>query len=133
LVRFEYYCMANLFLFPSMYDASSLVQIEAASQHTPTLFLKGAVTANSVYDNVNGFLSEATSEAYASKIISIFADDKRYNQVCNGAFKNLYRLWNEEVVDTGRDYQRLINSKILFLKLKSKKTLATASKSNNQL
>lgn len=52
----SYYKLANLFLFPSMYDSSSLVQIEAASQKTPTLFLKGAATADTVVENVNGFL-----------------------------------------------------------------------------
>ena len=35
-----YYQRADLFLFPSVYDASSIVQIEAASQSTPTIFLK---------------------------------------------------------------------------------------------
>ena len=48
-----YYSRADLFLFPSLYDASSIVQIEAASQCTPGLFLKGAATAGTVKDNRN--------------------------------------------------------------------------------
>ena len=43
-----YYARADLFLFPSLYDASSIVQIEAASQKTPTLFIEDAVTADTI-------------------------------------------------------------------------------------
>ena len=39
-----YYSRADLFLFPSVYDASSIVQIEAASQSTPSLLLKNTLT-----------------------------------------------------------------------------------------
>ena len=35
----EIYFRANLFIFPSLFDSSSLVQIEAASQETPTIHL----------------------------------------------------------------------------------------------
>ena len=45
-------------LFPSMYDASSIVQIEASSQKTPVLFLKNSATASMIENNVNGFLSD---------------------------------------------------------------------------
>ncbi len=37
----SFYARADLFIFPSMYDASSIVQIEAASQETPGIFSKG--------------------------------------------------------------------------------------------
>ena len=57
---------ADLFLFPSLYDASSIVQIEAASQHTPTLFLKEAATTATVTNNVNGFLEENDVNKYVS-------------------------------------------------------------------
>ena len=54
----DFYARSDLFLFPSLYDASSIVQIEAASQKTPVLFIKGAATASNVTNNVNGFISE---------------------------------------------------------------------------
>lgn len=44
----KYYARADLFLFPSLYDASSIVQIESASQKTPGVFLKGSVTSATV-------------------------------------------------------------------------------------
>ena len=107
----EYYHLADLFLFPSLYDASSLVQIEAASQHTPTLFLKDAVTAKKITDDKDGYLSDDSPEAYAQRIISIFGDNIKYKEVCDGAFNNLYRYWTKEVDTMKVDYQRLIDSK----------------------
>lgn len=92
-----YYCRADLFLFPSVYDASSIVQIEAASQGTPTIFLKDTATASTVTDNVNGFLADYSIEAYSDKIIEILEDDELYNKVCNNALVDLYKNWDEKV------------------------------------
>ena len=89
------YARAKLFLFPSLYDTNSLVQIEAACQSTPTLFLKGAKTAGTVTENVNGFFAEQSEEAYAERIIEILSDEELYNRVAANARKDLYRTWNE--------------------------------------
>ena len=50
------YSRAKLFLFPSLYDANSLVQIEAACQGTPTVSLEGARTAATVTSGVNAWI-----------------------------------------------------------------------------
>lgn len=102
-----HYALADLFLFPSLYDASSLVQIEAASQKTPTLFLRGAVTAGTVTEDINGFLSENSPDAYAIKIIEIFKDEEFYNIVCENAHRDLYVLWDDAVKKAYKDYLRL--------------------------
>jgi glycosyltransferase involved in cell wall biosynthesis len=105
--------LADLFLFPSLYDCSSLVQIEAASQKTPTLFLKEAATADAVSHNVNGYLSENSIEDYANKIIEIFSDEKTYKTVCEKAFKDLFLSWDDAVEISKKDYLRLIDEKKL--------------------
>jgi len=112
--RFElscHYALADLFLFPSLYDASSLVQIEASSQKTPTIFLRGAVTAGTVTENVNGFLSENDELAFAQKIMGIFKDEKFYNQVCEASYRDLYVSWDDAVKKAYDDYVRLIENK----------------------
>ena len=106
----KYYRLADLFLFPSLYDASSLVQIEAASQKTPTLFLKGAATAATVTENVNGFISENSTKEYAEKIISIFSDQKFYETISENAFKDLYISWDDAVKKTFKDYESVIRN-----------------------
>ena len=102
------YSRAKLFLFPSLYDANSLVQIEAACQSTPTLFLRGARTAGNVVEDVNGFLSDADEYAYADKIMRILSDEAYYLKVSEGAFRDIYRTWDQVVDDVFEEYKRLI-------------------------
>ena len=83
------YSRASLFLFPSLYDANSLVQIEAACQGTPTVFLEGARTAATVTPGVNGYVSPATEEAYAHTLLDILADKDGYARVCAAAHRDL--------------------------------------------
>jgi len=98
------YSRAKLFLFPSLYDANSLVQIEAACQGTPTVFLEGARTAATVTPGVNGYLSPASEEAYAKTILDIMADSATYERVSAAARRDLYLNWDDVVRDVYADY-----------------------------
>ena len=102
-----YYSRADLFLFPSAYDASSIVQIEAASQSTPSLLLKDTVTASTVTDNVNGFLSEPTIGAYSDKIIEILNDESLYNKVSKNAYIDLYKNWDDVIDNVYKLYTKM--------------------------
>ena len=102
------YAMSDLFLFPSLYDCSSLVQIEASSQKTPTLFLAESATACSVSDNVNGYLSSNLVNDYADKIIEIFKDNQVFKKVCDNAFNDLYVSWDDAVIKAENNYLNLI-------------------------
>lgn len=107
----SYFNRADLFLFPSLYDASSIVQIEAASQKTPTVFIKGAATTATVTDNVNGFLSENNVEAYANKIIEVLNNKELYNKVCENAYKDLYKSWDDAIKEVFELYKKFIQEK----------------------
>lgn len=105
------YVRAKLFLFPSMYDTNSLVQLEAASQSCPTLFLKGSATSAAVTDNVNGFFAEPAPEAYAERIENILADEALYKTVSEGAFRDLYAGWDDTVAEMKKKYKAVIAKK----------------------
>ncbi|VEU82260.1 glycosyltransferase [Acholeplasma hippikon] len=107
----EYFNMADLFVFPSKYDTSSLVQIEAASQKTPTLFLENTVTASNIIDNRNGYLAKDDVKDYANRIVEIFSDMKAYEQVCENAYKDLYRNWDDLVKKVYQMYLEQISLK----------------------
>lgn len=107
------YVRAKLFLFPSMYDTNSLVQLEAASQSTPTVFLKGSATSSTVTDNVNGFFSDPTAEAFAAKIEEVLADEELYAKVSEGAFRDLYASWDDTVREMKEKYRAIIEKKKL--------------------
>lgn len=103
----QYYARADLFLFPSLYDSSSIVQIEAASQHTPTLFIENAVTAATIKNNVNGFTSKNNENSYADRIIEIINDKNQYKKVCDKAYKEVYINWEETVKNVYDNYLNL--------------------------
>ena len=102
------YLRADLFLFPSMYDTSSLVQIEAATNKTPTLFIKGSVTSGDVEDNHNGFLSGKSVNEYANKIVDILSDKEKLKQVSEQCYNDLYVTW-DKVVNKVSDRYKYLN------------------------
>ena len=105
----NYYARADLFLFPSLYDASSIVQIEAASQSTPGIFLKNSATAATVIDNKNGFLTENNINDYSNRIIEVINNKKLYDKVSTNCFKELYINWDKKVEEMYTIYKELIN------------------------
>jgi len=106
-----YYKRADLFLFPSIYDASSLVQIEASSQSTPVIFLEGTATSATVTNNVNGFLSENDPSKYADKIIEVMTNKKLYDEVSKNAYNDLYKSWEDRVKEAYNLYLEFIEKK----------------------
>ena len=107
----SFYARSDLFLFPSLYDASSIVQIESASQKTPVLFLEGAATAATVTNNVNGFIVKNDVNVYAESIIKILDDDKLRKKISNNAYRDLYKNWDDSINEVYHEYLRLINEK----------------------
>lgn len=106
-----FYARADLFLFPSLYDASSIVQIEASSQSTPWVFLKWAATAATITDNVNWFLSEQSPQAYADKIIEILENTKLCDEVSKNAKRDLYKNRESCVKEVYQLYLQRIQKK----------------------
>lgn len=102
------YHRAKLFVFPSLYDASSLVQIEAASQKTPTIFIDGSATSCSVTDNVNGFLAPNDVKLFADRIVKILNDKELYDKVSEGAYRDIYRTWDELTKNLYKVYLKTI-------------------------
>ena len=102
------YARSDLFLFPSYYDASSIVQIEAAAQKTPVLFLKDSAISATVTNNVNGFIEENDTKKYAERILNIFLNDELYHSVCENAYKDLYKNWDSKIEEVVGEYKILI-------------------------
>ena len=102
------YARADLMLFPSLYDTSSLVQVEAASQGTAALYVRGAVTAETVTEGVNGFLAEDDPEAYAEAILALMADPGRLREAGENARRDLYVSWKDVARKVFRRYRELV-------------------------
>lgn len=106
----DYYASSDLFLFPSLYDASSVVQVEAASQKCPGLFIRGSATSSNIKDNHNGFLSSNDYKEYGNKIIEII-NNKKYISVRENVYKEIYCTWDSEVNKVYKEYLKLMEEK----------------------
>ena len=84
------------------------MQIEAACQGTPAVFLEGARTASTITPGVNGYVCPASEDAYAHAIMDILADKDGYARVSAAARKDLYLSWDDVVRDVYADYLRLL-------------------------
>lgn len=102
------YSASDLFLFPSLYDANSLVQIEAASQALSTLFIREAKTASSCIEDQNAFMSDNDYVKYAQKIIGIFESQNLYQKVSINAQNELCVTWDDSIKALIADYERII-------------------------
>lgn len=106
------YRRADLFLFPSLYDANSLVQIEAASQKTPTIFMRGSKTSSTAVEDVSCILSENDVVDFAKKIKRALNDNEYLEKISEGAYKYLYATWDEAVDKAYKRYVELIEEKL---------------------
>lgn len=76
---------SNLLLFPSVFDTSSLVRIEA----TPGLFIEDSMVGMTVKDNFNGYLSKEDIYLYKNRIKEIISDKKGLFMVSRRAKRTL--------------------------------------------
>ena len=104
----EIYFRSDLFIFPSLFDSSSLVQIEAASQETPTIFVEGSVTSDTVENNITGFKEKEDVNAFADRIESILNDKELNDKVRKTARKELAKTWDVIAKETYEYYQEVI-------------------------
>lgn len=90
-----YYQSSDLFLFPSMYDTNSLVQKEAASQKTPSLFVNGSITSYGLQEGVHGFFADNNPESFAKKIIELTKDPKTLKDIRPIIYEHAYWTWDD--------------------------------------
>lgn len=110
----RYYAVANLFLFPSLYDNAPLVVREAAALHTPSIMIDESTAATILKDGENGFLVPNNLDAFVARLRELIQDPDRVHRVGMEASHSIVRSW-EDVVDEVLDrYNRLIAKRKLI-------------------
>ena len=92
-----WYRSSDLFVFPSLYDTNSLVQIEASSQEVPTIFIKDSVTSNLITNNQNGYIEENNILKFSSRIKNIMENLDSNKIIGLNASNTIYIHWNQIV------------------------------------
>lgn len=72
----DYYAASDIFVFPTMYEAFSLVTLEAAASGLPILATKVNGTEELIRDGYNGFFIKRDPQNIAEKI-SVLIEDKK--------------------------------------------------------
>ena len=103
-----YYLRSDLFLFPSTFDTSSLVPIEAAAHNLATLLIEGSYTAENIIDGENGFLAKENAKDYAERIKEIISQEGLLKQVGLNAGKTVYRSWEMVSQEVYQKYKEII-------------------------
>ncbi len=104
------YAVSDLFLFPSLYDMSSIVQIEAAGHKLPGVFIDGTPTANTITHNETGFLAKNDLEEFSKVVIDVLRDDELLKTVSNNAEEKLYVTWEDLTARICKRYNYLIEN-----------------------
>ncbi|MDD2245200.1 MAG: glycosyltransferase [Dysgonamonadaceae bacterium] len=107
----RYYIVADLFLFPSLYDNAPLVVREAAALHTPSMLIAGSTASEIITDSENGFLISNSIENFADKIRSLYYSPEVIQQVGDNAALTINRSWKDIVNEVSDRYDRLIKRK----------------------
>jgi len=96
----SYYLAADLLLFPSKYDVSSIIQIEAAAMKTPCAFVEDSVTSCTVTGGVDGLILPEDVGKFADGVESLVTDKVALEKMSEAAYKNLYVTWGDVVEKT---------------------------------
>lgn len=110
----KYYAVADLFLFPSLYDNAPLVVREAAALHTPAVMIQNSTAATILQDGFNGFLIENNVDSFESKLRALAADRDLVRRVGIEASHTIVRSWENVVDEVITRYRALIARKKLF-------------------
>lgn len=99
---------SDLFIFPSIYDTSSLVQIEAATFKTPSIVIENTATAQTITNNVNGFTTAFDENQFSDKIIELAKQPEYVKKVGEKAHEDLYKNWKQVAQIASDRYEFLI-------------------------
>lgn len=103
------YHLADMLVFPSIYDNAPMVLREAAVMGTPGLVVAGSCSAEGVQDGVNGFISpDESAESIAATILRGLPQVK---SVGEKAGETIPISWLDIMRRVEAEYTRLINGR----------------------
>lgn len=105
-----WYCLADLFLFPSTYDTNGIVVREAAACSLGSVIVKGSCAAEGITDGRNGILIEENSDSMAKVIMKICDDRAAAVKIGQNAADELYISWEQAVDRAVSRYAYIIDN-----------------------
>ena len=105
-----YFSLADLFLFPSLYDTNGIVVKEAAACSCPSLIIQGSCAAEGITHDRNGILIENTVDSISREILSACQDRERLRRIGDAASREIYLSWDDAVDAAYRRYEYVMEN-----------------------
>lgn len=102
------YDRADLFTFPSLYDAAPMVVREAAVMGTPSVMVRGSTAAEIIRDGENGLLCENSSEDLARVMTEALKDPGKLKEIGRRAKETIPVPWEKVLEKAVERYERLV-------------------------
>jgi glycosyltransferase involved in cell wall biosynthesis len=104
------YALADLFLFPSLYDTVGLVVREAAAFGVPSVLVRGSSATEGIEDGREAFFTDNTPVAMADLLTELAADRERVRRVGEEARRRLDLSWRTIVERVYEKYREILES-----------------------
>lgn len=104
----SYYGIADILLFPSVFDTNGLVVREAAACATPSLLVHGSCAAEGIDDGKTGFLCMESAHSVAAALAKIMDNKELLRRVGRQAQSDIYISWEDAVQKAYKRYENLV-------------------------
>ncbi len=105
----SYFCMSDLFLFPSNFDTNGIVVREAAACSVPSVTLKGSCAAEDITDGETGIVIDETPEAMSAVTNWACEHREELRTLGQKALAGLYTSWEDAVGVAYERYQVVLD------------------------
>ncbi len=102
------YSLADIFVFPSIYDNAPMVVRESAVMKTPAILVKGSSSAEIIKDNYNGLLCDNTEESLADKLKFVIENNSTIKQIGENAYNTIPVDWMSIMDNVVNNYKNII-------------------------
>ena len=99
-----YFCLGDLFLFPSTFDTNGLVVREAAACALASVLVKGSCAAEGITHMDTGFLAEENADSYAAILKELSENKDLMKKVGQNAQDKIYISWEDSVLRARERY-----------------------------
>ena len=105
-----WYCRADLFIFPSVYDTNGLVVREAAACGLGSILVEGSCAAEGITDGETGFLCEKSAKAFSRKLHYLCKNREEMKKVGENAMEKIYISWEDSVKNAAERYKTVLKN-----------------------
>lgn len=104
----QWYCRADLFLFPSTFDTNGLVVHEAAACALASVLVRGSCAAEGTRDGVNCVHMEENADSLAGILSALAVRPDKIKALGQNASRDLYLSWEDSVARAYRRYEEVL-------------------------